>query len=119
MWTYTQMRGTLTHDGVFEGTGYSGHNAGLNNPAMEANRGVGPIPRGLWKMGPWYDHPHLGPCVSLLSSIGHNAHGRTEIFIHGDNSQGNQSASHGCVILGRVLRHLVRDSADTSLTVTR
>lgn len=119
MWTYTQMRGTLSHNGVIEGTGYSGNGAGLNNPDMETDADVGSCPRGGWLIGKWQDHPHLGPCVAPLSPVGHDACGRTEIFIHGDNALGNHSASHGCIILNRDLRHAMRDSGDVELLVTQ
>ena len=119
MWTYEQRSGKLTHDGEFEGTGYSGHPPdGLNNPDMEAAQGVGPIPRGLWTIGPAYDDPHLGPCVMHLDPVPpFNAHGRTLFRIHGNTADGGNHASNGCIILGPSIRHLIRDSGDTSLTV--
>lgn len=119
MWTYSQSKGLLTHDNFFEGTGYSGNGEGLNNPAMEAVHGVGPIPRGLWTIGVAYNDPHLGPCVMHLDPVPPNdAHGRSLFRIHGDNTSADHTASDGCIILGPVLRHAIRDSGDTSLTVT-
>lgn len=119
MWTYSQTRGILSHDGKLEGTGYSGNGAGLDNPAMEAVADVGPIPRGLWHIDRWDDqHGEKGPVVGVLSPVGHDAHGRSEFLIHGDNAAANHSASHGCIILGPVLRKAMRASGDSALTVT-
>lgn len=118
MWTYSQAKGILAHNADFCGIGYSGHGAGLNDATMETIHGVGPIPRGEWKIGPAYDDTHLGPCVMHLDPVGHDAHGRSLFRIHGDNAALNHSASDGCIILGPVLRHKIRDSGDTHLTVT-
>jgi hypothetical protein len=46
-WTYKQSTGELDHNGAAIGAGYSGHGAGLNNPAMQNVHDVGPIPREL------------------------------------------------------------------------
>lgn len=117
MWNYTVTTGAIEHDGEHMGAGYSGRAEGLNNPDMESTHAVGPIPRGEWKLGPWHDHVHLGPCVSQLTPVGHDAHGRTEFFVHGDNAYGSHTASHGCIILGPAIRHAMRDSHDDLLTV--
>lgn len=119
MWTYAQTTGQLSHNGTVEGTGYSGHGLGLNNGNLEWAHGSGPIPRGLWSIGTFFDHPHLGPIVAHLSPVDHDAHGRTAFFLHGDNSAMNHTASDGCVILARPLREAIRDSADTSFMVVQ
>ena len=116
-WTYTQKTGVLTHDGRVIGYGYSGIDAGLNNPAMEDDHGVGPIPRGNWKIGSVYSSDHLGPMVMNLDTVGHDAHGRSLFRMHGDNSLGNHTASHGCIIMARPIRQLVASTGDTTLVV--
>jgi len=118
MWTYQQKSGLILQNNVIVGNGYSGHGEGLNNPDMEAVHGVGPIPRGLWKMDtPWHDAPHLGPCVVHLEPVGFDPHGRSGFFVHGDNASADHTASDGCIILSPNIRHRMRDSGDTSLTV--
>lgn len=115
---YGQKSGKLGLDGQYLGMAYSGHNGGINNPAMEADAGVGPIPRGRWKIVAWLNtHPILGPCVAQLEPDGHDAHGRSGFFIHGDNARLNHSASHGCIVANRFIRNRLRDSGETELTV--
>ena len=56
-------------DGTIISTGgHSGNGAGLNNPMMQTEHNVGPLPRGRYTFGPWQDsHTHLGPNVSALT----------------------------------------------------
>lgn len=115
MWTYRQSDGDLTHDGEFEGTGYSGAAGGRNNPDMEAVEGVGPIPRGLYSIAAARTSERLGPVVMDLDPIGHDAHGRTLFRVHGDNAR--HDASHGCIILGPAIRRMIANSPDHNLTV--
>lgn len=116
-WRYATASGELSRDGVPMGAGYSGHGDGLNNPAEEKDKGIGPIPAGNWQIGTAFHHPHLGPCVMHLSAEG-DVFGRTGFFIHGDNREANHTASHGCIILGPHLRHLISESGDRMLSVT-
>lgn len=118
MWSYSQASGALGHNGCVLGTGYAGHGSGLDNPAMEAVHSVGPLPRGRWRIGPWHDHPHLGPCVAALTPLGHDAHGRSAFFIHGDNRAANHTASDGCIVLAPTIRRAMAASTDTVLEVT-
>lgn len=118
--TYTQTHPSMSRDGVAYKSGplYSGHGAGLNNPAMEADADIGPIPAGRWRIVEWFDHyENKGPCVARLEPVGHNAHGRSGFLIHGDNQLGNNTASHGCIIAGPTIRHAMRDSGDNQLEV--
>lgn len=119
MWTYQQSTGKLSNGSGLTGVGYSGRGeTGLNNPAAEDLVAVGPIRRGLYKIGPWEDeHPHLGPIVAPLTPIAHDTHGRSGFFIHGDNAEMNHTASDGCIILNRLLRLAMRSSGDSELMV--
>lgn len=117
MWTYCQRDGELSLDNSFEGTGYSGTGEGRNNANAEKIEGIGPIPRGLYRIGSAYDHPHLGPCVMNLDpEPGTETFGRSLFRIHGDNSR--HDASHGCIILGPAIRRLIASSGDRDLLVT-
>jgi hypothetical protein len=115
MLIYKQTTGETTLDGHFEGLGYSGAGEARNNPDMEAVPDEGPIPRGRYEIGPKRDSPTLGPIVFDLTPVGHDAHGRTEFRIHGDNV--NHDASHGCIILGRSIRERIWDDGEKELEV--
>jgi hypothetical protein len=115
-WTYRQTTGELYRDGSFEGAGYSGHAEGVNNPALQGVHGVGPIPAGAWSIGPPGDH--IGPLsFPLTPKSGTDARGRSGFYLHGDNSAMNESASEGCIVMGRAIRAAVADSGDRDLVV--
>lgn len=117
MLNFAQSDGEIALDDVHEGYGYSGLGEARNNPDMEDVRGMGPIPRGPYRIGPAYHHPKLGPLTFDLTPIGHAAHGRSAFRIHGDNKSG--TASHGCIIAGRTIRQRIRDDNETVLQVVR
>jgi hypothetical protein len=116
---YVQSTGQFTLNGEVVGTGYSGHGDSVNNPAMEKVRDVGPIPAGLWRIGPAFDHPTKGPTVFRLTPEGHDAHGRNGFLIHGDNRKRDRSASNGCIILGPDARKFIARSGITHLRVVQ
>jgi hypothetical protein len=117
MWTYAQRTGALSRDGEYEGTGYSGTGEGRNNHDLQSEPDIGPIPQGLYRIGPAYDHPHLGPCVMNLEPAPEtNTFGRSLFRIHGDNTR--HDASHGCIVIGSGARRLISASGDRALTVT-
>jgi hypothetical protein len=116
-WEYHQKTGTLLHDGAFEGTGYSGRLGGLNNPDAQSVPMVGPIPQGEYDIGQAHASDHLGPCVMALTPReGTDTHGRSGFYVHGDSAR--HDASHGCVVLGPAIRHLIAASPDRLLIVT-
>lgn len=118
--TYTQNPPSMAQDGqpIVGSPLYSGHGDGLNNPALEAAPNVGPIPAGAWRIVEWFDtYENKGPCVARLEPVGHDAHGRSGFLCHGDNPQANNTASDGCIVAGPAIRHAMRDSGDTDLTV--
>lgn len=122
MWTYEQRTGVLRHDGRSLGTGYSGHDIptalGKNNPTLQDVHEVGPIPQGLWAIGPSRDDAQLGPLVmELAPCAGTDAFGRSGFYIHGDSIEHPGEASHGCIVLGRSLRLLIAASSDKELQV--
>jgi len=116
MFTYSQTSGMLDHDGALAGTGYSGHAEGRNNPAMQSVHNIGPIPQGLYAIGPPFDTATHGPHVMALTPVGHDALGRSGFLMHGDNVK--HDASEGCIIMLRTVRDLVSNSGDKQLTVT-
>lgn len=116
MWTYSQSTGVLS-DGEPCGKGYSGRESGLNNPKLEMVHNLGPIPKGIWEIGMWFDDPHLGPCVAALRPVSQETYGRGGFFIHGDNTGMNHTASDGCIILARYLRQEIKASKATQIEV--
>ena len=104
---YTQSKGSLFY--VAEGEnpriiarGYSGHPPHVNDTAAEALKARGPIPRGLYRVSDPWDHVRLGPVSFFLEPDPANVmHGRSGFLIHGDNGRGDNSASHGCIIIPR------------------
>ncbi len=113
MWRYEISTGTLTDpSGAFAGTGYSGL-AGRwrNNPSEVAAVAMGPIPPGLWHIGPAHLSPHTGPItMDLDPKQGTHTLGRSAFRI-------NHDASHGCVILGPAIRRQIEASEDRTLEV--
>jgi Protein of unknown function (DUF2778) len=116
-WTYSQSTGQLTRNGQNVATGYSGTGHGRNNPDLESQRNVGPIPRGRYTIGPPQDTRTHGPHVLELTPDGHNALGRAGFLIHGDNTR--HDASLGCVVLPRDIRDQISNSGDNQLEVVR
>ena len=119
-WQFQQSTGNLTNpDGEVVGQGYSGHDAGVDNPAEQNIAMVGPIPQGQWSIGEFFDDPGgKGPHVCHLTPLpGTETLGRSGFMIHGDNAAGNHTASEGCIILARPLREMVSGSGDGSLVV--
>ncbi len=120
MWIYNQSNGVLSHDGQQVGSGYSGHGDGINNPLLQAESNVGPIPRGQWTIGEGVDNPKLGLlAIPLTPNIGTDTFGRGGFFIHGDSIEfvGQEEASHGCIILARAIRELINGDLDKDLEV--
>ncbi|KKC24944.1 tlde1 domain-containing protein [Sphingomonas sp. SRS2] len=123
MWTWDQSAGELRRAGKVVSRGYSGNGRGKNNPSMQAARGVGPIPRGRWKVGKPYASGNTGPfTMPLYADDGklddvHQPTGRSAFRIHGDSIANPGTASHGCIILPRAIRDLIWSSGDRDLEV--
>ena len=124
MWKWDQSEGELSHNGVFVTKGYSGNGRGVNNPALQGERAVGPVPDGNWKIVEMYNSKRVGPYALVLHAVDptpdddrHDRTNRSAFRIHGDNSKGNRSASHGCIILPRIYRERIWRSGDRDLLV--
>jgi len=106
MFTFRTTDGEFRFKDRFEGNGYSGTGEGRNNPTLEWKPNVGPIPRGLYRIGDPITDAHMGPLAFPLVPIDHSACGRTGFYIHGNNAAND--ASHGCIILGWAIRaHII------------
>jgi hypothetical protein len=119
MWKYQVTTGDTSNPaGQVIGVGYSGRFEGLNNPAMQAEHNVGPIPVGKWTIGRFFDDPEKGKIVAHLTPCeGTETHGRSGFMIHGDNKAMNHTASEGCIILGHYQRETMMASNDRILEV--
>jgi hypothetical protein len=120
VWKYKQKSGQLTNStGSGVCIGYSGHGEGLDNPAMQRVPDIGPIPTGKYSIGTFFDDAGgKGPIVAHLTPLAEtDTFGRTGFMVHGDNSGGNHSASHGCIILPHLIREAIMASSDRTLEV--
>jgi RHS repeat-associated protein len=123
LWVYQQSTGNLYHIDVsghanFEGTGYSGHGTGRNNPSMEKMANVGPIPQGTWNIGPSYTSPKTGPVTMNLDPCPNTrTYGRDYFRIHGDNPRHPGRSSEGCIVLPPSVRRRIAESSDRDLLV--
>jgi hypothetical protein len=116
--TYVQSTGELFDaNGALWGVGYAGRLEGRNNPAAQHLRNVGPLPTGTYTMGEAYDDlKGKGPCViPLTADDPMKLLGRSGFLIHGDNKA--HDASHGCIILGPVVRRRIAKLTDRKLQV--
>ena len=105
-WVWDQSAGELRRDGNVVSRGYAGNGKGKNNPSMQAAVGVGPIPRGRWRMTDVrLTGATTGPFTIVLQPCeGTDTCGRSEFRIHGDSISDPGNASHGCIILPRAVR---------------
>ncbi|MGH9515817.1 MAG: RHS repeat-associated core domain-containing protein [Terriglobales bacterium] len=122
--TYYQDTGHLvcTDDAgntVVDGSGYSGHGIGINNPDQDGVKDTGPIPGGDWNVRPCINDPGgLGPTVCPIDPLPWtDTKNRGGFYVHGDNSSENQSASEGCIIMPPDVRQVINNAGGAGLTV--
>ncbi len=119
MWRYIQSTGALVRpNGSILVVGYSGRSDdGKNRPEKQHEKGVGPIPRGRWKIG----KPRPGPTpysIPLAPDKQTETFGRSAFLIHGDNK--SHTASQGCIIVSpKSLREEIWFSLDRDLLVVK
>lgn len=112
MYVYEQATGRLSRDGVTLAFGYSGAGISRNMPDREHIRGEGPIPRGRYMIGPKRFSRTVGACAMYLWPVGHTAHGRSALMLHGDNR--THTASKGCVIIPLYVREQIASEVERS-----
>jgi hypothetical protein len=121
MWIYSQSTGILKDaDGHLVGRGYAGNGAGLNEPAFQNVKDVGPLPRGMYTFGPLrIDDPVVGEyAIPLIPDARNEMFDRSDFFCHGDNPSLNHSASDGCMVQTKSVRIAMYSSADRRVMVT-
>lgn len=125
---YSQSSGLVTDsEGTIVAHGWAGNHEGKNNPDMQDKHNIGPLPRGLYRVGPWHTHGtipgesgRLGPMVAHLEQIEGETFGRSAFFIHGPSSNPvrHGEESQGCIVIPYVERKAVRDLNPDTVTVT-
>jgi hypothetical protein len=119
MYSFSQSTGILRHNGILFGSGWAGQGVGRGNPDAQQLHNIGPLPRGRYRIGPAYTHPHLGPLVmNLTPDPQNNMFGRSDFRIHGASLEHPELSSEGCVILSREVRQGIYTGADKDLEVT-
>ncbi|WNP35921.1 DUF2778 domain-containing protein [Enterobacter kobei] len=119
-WTYKQSTGELFKDSKLIEAGYSGSLTNKNNPDREHVRGMGPIPRGTWKIG--RTGTSKGPLTITLIHVSGNTYNRDmrTFRIHGEKVHGIPGfASEGCIIMYSSTRLLVSKDHGAYLEVIR
>ncbi len=122
MWIYQIACGVISDGQQPRAVGYSGFQAGLNDPDLESHPDLGPIPHGLYTINAPQDTTLHGPYVlSLTPDPGNEMHGREGFLIHGDeiDHPTTHMASRGCIILPPDVRRAVWESGDHQLRVVR
>jgi len=120
MWTFEQSTGNLydPEDNLVE-KGYSGNGQWKNDPASQCVVMHGPLPTGLYTIGPAEANGgHMGPFVlPLMPDPANEMCERGGFFMHGDNIELPGTASDGCIVMSRATRVKVNASPDKQLTV--
>ena len=117
-WTYKQSTGEMSLNGEVFAIGYSGKGIGKNNPVMQYEKGIGPVPEGKYNLSEAFYHPHKGPvCIRLHPVSQAQMHGRSGFLIHGDSRAHPGEASEGCIILNKTTRLAIASSSDKVLIV--
>ena len=119
--TFSQSSGIITDDyGTYVAMGWAGNHAGKCNPKMQDIHNVGPLPAGLYKIGPWEEHhDHLGPFVASLTQISGETYGRDSFYIHGPDKDPKNfgQESKGCIVVPRPGRENIKKTGATHITV--
>lgn len=123
MWVYSQKNGKLFHNDTLVGIGYAGaFGPTQNNPDAQCLIKLGPLPRGLYMIGPAYVHPHLGPVtMNLTPDLANDMCNPIRRFfrIHADSPDHPGHSSEGCIVMNSTIRHIVSQSPDRQLQVVK
>ncbi|WP_313667912.1 tlde1 domain-containing protein [Atlantibacter sp.] len=106
MWTYHQSTGEMYDDCELVETGYSGALTNKNNPDRHHVKGLGPLPRGTYKIAG--HSTSKGPVTIILEQTSGESFGRSDFRIHGERVHGPAGfASEGCIILSLATRRKI------------
>lgn len=98
--------------------GYAGAFGYSNKPQFQNLKYKGPLPCGLYSMGPAIDHSKLGPvAIPLQPSPENEMFDRGDFYIHGDNVINPGHGSDGCICAPRFARERLNASEDRLIEV--
>jgi len=123
-WTFENSTGRLLDpDGNFVEKGYAGgdkgqHPEGVNNPAYQYTKDIGPLPVGIYTIGEPVEHSQLGIlAIPLEPDPSNDMHGRGDFYCHGDKIGAPGCASDGCIIMSHSTRVMLSESSDRRIQV--
>lgn len=98
IWKYEQSTGRLYKGSELVETGYSGVLTNKNNPDRQHVKGMGPLPRGTYRIA---GHSRSkGPATIILEQTSGESFGRSAFRIHGERMNKPAGfASQGCIIM--------------------
>lgn len=124
MWVFQNGTGKLySPTQVFVETGYAGGNLGknpegINAPAYQYTRLIGPLPVGFYTFGTAVEGTHLGPlAIPLIPDADNDMRGRSDFYCHADTIGHPRCASEGCMVFSHATRTLIDSSDDKRLQV--
>lgn len=105
-WKYEQSTGRLYSGSELVETGYSGNLTNKNNPDRQQVKGMGPIPRGTYRIA---GHSQSkGPVTIILEQTSGESFGRSAFRMHGERVHKPAGfASEGCIIMSLSTRRRV------------
>jgi type VI secretion system (T6SS) effector TldE1-like protein len=117
MWYWGSKTGALLGNTLqLKQYGYAGRGEGRNNPSMQDQKGIGPIPEGYYTIEAPHTSTVTGPySLRLVPDASNQMFGRSSFAIHGDSASGD--ASHGCIVVARKYRQEIWESGDHRLRV--
>lgn len=111
---FTQSTGNIScagdQAGFHIGFGWAGNHKGKNNPALQDQRCLGPLPCGWYTIEEPISHPRLGPfAMHLIPDPGNEMFGRSDFWIHGAsmNPMRRGQESLGCICAARPIRERI------------
>ncbi|MGG5215481.1 tlde1 domain-containing protein [Rahnella variigena] len=105
-WKYEQSTGRLYNGSELVETGYSGSLTNKNNPDRQQVKGLGPLPRGTYRIAG--HSTSKGPMTIILEQTSGDSFGRSLFRIHGERVDMPAGfASTGCIIMSRSTRRRV------------
>lgn len=111
-WKYEQSTGRLYNGSELVETGYSGSLTNKNNPDRQQVKGLGPLPRGTYRIAG--HSTSKGPMTIILEQTSGDAFGRSLFRIHGERVDMPAGfASTGCIIMSRSTRRRVLREGET------
>ncbi|MCC8380512.1 tlde1 domain-containing protein [Xenorhabdus stockiae] len=116
-WIYEVNKRAFYHNEKFQFYAlYAGAPGYKNNSEHECVSNKGPLPRGRYKIGAPFKHPHSGRYTLRLTPHETNYMcGRAGFLIHGDNGRG--TASNGCIVAHPSYRQKIWESGDRELII--